>query len=201
MEIAWQIVITRPNVSAVVPVSLWWSQCAGPMGWTLTMSVNCIDTRARTGYTTLTFRTRAAVVGRSNKNPTSENKSLLTLLQKSINSHENNPWRKKFAYNWFSCEIFIGKIKYLPCLKHLKVLVKKVRTLLFDFHVFIHTYSIWACPRENLPYGILKIWMLFDCNVITFAKITILQLFNNRFKMLICCIYSVWNIIILLLIL
>ena len=61
--------------------------------------------------------------------------------------------------------------------------------------VLVH---IWACPQENLPYGILLTVMLFACTVIMFARITILQNFENGIQLLACCIFIVWGIILII---
>ena len=56
----------------------------------------------------------------------------------------------------------------------------------------------WASPWENLPYGILLRVMLYTCTVIPFAKMAILQYFENGRQLLVCCIFIVWSINILI---
>ena len=46
-------------------------------------------------------------------------------------------------------------------------------------------------PWENLPYGILPTVFLFACTVITFARMEILQYFENGIQLLTCCSFIV----------
>ena len=64
-------------------------------------------------------------------------------------------------------------------------------------YIVLNFIYIWACPRENLPYGILLTVMLFACTVTMFAKLKILQIFENGIQLLACCIFIVWGIILL----
>ena len=48
-----------------------------------------------------------------------------------------------------------------------------------------------ACLRENIPYGILLTVVFIACTVITFARMIILQYFENGIQLLTFCIFIV----------